>query len=284
MRLGGRVASCIILVVACAVRADQAILAPVADNTLYESATGALSNGAGENFFSGRTGQTTEYLRRGLIRFDLSSIPAGSYVQGVSLTLHCSLSSGGAQAMNLHRVLADWGESTSVAAPPGGLGAPAAAGDATWLHTFSPTGFWGTAGGDFASTSSANTVVNAANAFYVWGSTPALVADVQAWVDGSAMNHGWIVLGNELLSNSAKRFESRENVNPLQRPSLSVTYLPPLPGDANCDGSVTDADVLPMVDALLAQYFDCDIRRADTNSDGFVDGRDISAFLTTLMP
>lgn len=284
MCLGGRFASCIFLFAACAVRADQAILAPVADNTLYESATGALSNGAGENFFSGRTGQTTEYLRRGLIRFDLSSIPAGSYVQGVSLTLYCSLSSGGAQAMNLHRVLADWGESTSVAAPPGGLGAPAAAGDATWLHTFSPTGFWGTAGGDFAPASSANTVVNAANAFYVWGSTPALVADVQAWVDGSAMNHGWIVLGNELLSNSAKRFDSREHVNTAQRPSLVVTYLPPLPGDADCSGSVTDADVVPMVAALLGQYSGCDLRRADANSDGEVDGRDISAFLTTLMP
>ncbi len=284
MRLGGRFASCIILFAACAVRADQAILAPVADNTLYESATGALSNGAGEHFFSGRTGQTTDFLRRALIRFDVSSIPAGSYIQSVSLTMHCSLSSGGAQTMNLHRVMSDWGESTSVAAPPGGLGAPAAAGDATWLHTFSPAGFWGTAGGDFAPASSANTVVDAANEFYVWGSTLSLVADVQAWVDGSAMNHGWIVLGNESMTNTAKRFESREASIVAQRPTLTVTYLPPLPGDADCSGSVTDADVWPMVDALLGQYSGCDVRRVDVNSDGFVDGRDISAFLTTLMP
>lgn len=284
MRRGGWFSLSVVLVASLTAHADQAILAPSVDNTLYESATGSLSNGAGENFFSGRTGQSSEYLRRGLIRFDLSSIPAGSYIQSVSLTLHCSLSSGGAQTMGLHRVLADWGESTSIAAPPGGLGAPAAPGDATWLHTFSPSSFWSTAGGDYSGAVSASAVVNAPGMLYVWGPTPALTADVQAWVDSATPNFGWMMIGNESLTNTAKRFDSRENVNVAHRPSLAVTYLPLLPGDSDCDGLVTDADVAPMVDAMLGQYSGCDIRRADTNSDGFVDGRDISAFLTVLMP
>ncbi|MBI5765094.1 MAG: DNRLRE domain-containing protein [Planctomycetes bacterium] len=284
MSLGGRVGLATLLFIVATVRADQLNLQPSKDNTLYESATGALSNGAGENLFSGKTGQPTGSLRRALLQFDVSSIPAGSYVQGVTLTMHCSLSSGGTQVMSLHRVTADWGESTSIAAPPGGLGAPAAPGDATWLHTFSPSDFWATPGGDFAAASSASAIVAAADAYYVWGPTASLVADVQSWVDGAAMNHGWIMLGNESLSNSAKRFESRESIDSSQRPSLTVTYLPPLPGDADCSGSVTDADVLPLVGALLGQYSGCDERRADTNSDGFLNGRDISAFLTILMP
>ena len=42
------------------------------DNTLYEDANGLTSNGAGQYFFTGKT--ATSSLRRGLIKFDLSSI------------------------------------------------------------------------------------------------------------------------------------------------------------------------------------------------------------------
>ncbi len=270
-----------VLVCAGLLCADQVSLPASADNTLYESATGSLSNGAGENLFAGRTGQPIGSFRRALIRFDVSTIPAGSFIQSVTLTLHCSTSSGGAQVMGLHRVLADWGESTSDAAPPEGLGAPAAVGDATWLHTFSPTSFWVTAGGDFVAGASASMTVDLTSAFYTWGSTPEMAADVQAWVDAPAINHGWVIVGNESVLNSAKRFESRENPNAAQRPVLVVTYLPMLPGDANCDGAVTVEDVPLFVEALLdaSTYTGCDIGRVDVNGDGAVDGRDVESLV-----
>ena len=62
---------------------------PNKDNTLYESATGTVSNGAGSYFFAGatRNGQ----IRRGAISFDVAgNIPAGSTITGVVLTLHVS--------------------------------------------------------------------------------------------------------------------------------------------------------------------------------------------------
>ena len=69
-------------------------LAPVADNTLYESSTAApaqqLSNGAGQNFYVGTTGQGANELRRGAIRFDLSSVPAGSTIRSATLALTMS--------------------------------------------------------------------------------------------------------------------------------------------------------------------------------------------------
>src|SRR5438105_14155986 len=66
-------------------------LAPVADNTLYEDASGNLSNGAGTHFYVGNTNQTVAAdARRGLLRFDLSAIPAGSTIHTATLTLRVS--------------------------------------------------------------------------------------------------------------------------------------------------------------------------------------------------
>src|SRR5262249_19777300 len=56
------------------------------DNTLYHDESGALSNGAGEFFFVGNT--FNGVLRRGLVMFDLESIPPGLTINNASLTLH----------------------------------------------------------------------------------------------------------------------------------------------------------------------------------------------------
>src|SRR5262245_35810555 len=50
-------------------------LSPSKDNTLYFSATGQWSNGAGQYIFCGRN--VLGEQRRAVIAFDLSSIPAG---------------------------------------------------------------------------------------------------------------------------------------------------------------------------------------------------------------
>ena len=55
------------------------------DNTLYQDTIGGLSNGAGPTFLMGKTGGGS--IRRGLIEFDLSAIPAGSIIDSVSLNL-----------------------------------------------------------------------------------------------------------------------------------------------------------------------------------------------------
>src|SRR5215510_4668624 len=68
--------------------ADSVTLGASHDNMLIESATGALSNGAGDVLAAGRTGQFIGSIRRGLISFDVSSsVPAGSTISSVELTL-----------------------------------------------------------------------------------------------------------------------------------------------------------------------------------------------------
>lgn len=211
---------------ATAARAQTTVMInPGKDNTLYEHAAGALSNGAGKYFFAGKTGAGA--IRRGLLQFDLIGfVPPTSTVIEVTLTMNMSRTITGEHDVSLHRLLSDWGEGDSAAPGEEGGGTTASPGDATWLHTFFNTSFWNAAGGDFVATPSASEPVNALG-FYTWGSTPEMVADVQSWVDDPSANFGWILVGNESLSSSAKRFDSRQNLTPANRPVLTVTYMPP---------------------------------------------------------
>lgn len=185
------------------------------DNSMY-SESGSLSNGAGDFLFAGRNGQSN--IRRALIKFDLSSIPSGSTISAVTLTLRGS--NGGPSAVELHRLTSDWGEGASDAAGPEGMGAMAQPNDATWLNTFFSALFWTTPGGDFASTISAVTNVDE-GVTSSWTSTQ-MIDDVQQWIDGANPNFGWIMIGDEINAGEAVRMNSRENSsNP---PNLSITY------------------------------------------------------------
>ncbi|HEX9636660.1 MAG TPA: DNRLRE domain-containing protein, partial [Acidobacteriota bacterium] len=208
------------------VAADQVQIPAQKDNTLYQDAGGALSNGAGGYLFCGQT--QAFGTRRGLIAFDVAgSIPPGSTIQNAVLTLYMSRTISGPQPVGLHPVLADWGEGTSDATGPEGDGAPAEPGDATWLHTFFATDFWSAAGGDFAAQTSAVQSVDG-EAAYSWGSTAEMVADVQSWLDNPAGNFGWLLLGDEAVMPSAKRFNSRQHADGATQPLLTVDFLPPI--------------------------------------------------------
>jgi hypothetical protein len=199
-------------------------LAPNKDNTLYEDGSGSLSNGVGTFLFSGRI--LSGELRRALLAFDIAAnIPAGSTINSVTLTLHVSNSTSGNQSTSLRRLLANWGEGGSNASGAEGMGISAMSGDATWLHTFYNTTFWTSAGGDFAGSASATALVGG-DGFYTWGSTAQMVADVQGWLDNPASNNGWIVIGNEAVVQTAKRFDSKENPTAGNRPVLMIDYSP----------------------------------------------------------
>jgi hypothetical protein len=204
-----------------------------ADNTLYQVSSSdpaqQLSNGAGPTLFAGDTNQTTNNIRRGLIKFDLSGVPMGSTITSATLTLHVAKAvSSVSQTMALSRALDAWGEGTSISGGGGGggAGAPATTGDATWFYAILPTQTWTTPGGDFASTASASTAVNGTG-FFSWAGS-GLSADVQQWVNNPAGNFGWAVTGNESATGTAFQFDSRENSVAGNRPTLAVTYTPPL--------------------------------------------------------
>ncbi len=172
------------------------------DNTLYEDATGALSNGAGQYFFVGKTGPTTNSIRRGVIAFDIAGhIVPGSIIVSATLRLNMSRTIAGPEPVELHPLTAGWGEGTSNAPGEGGSGTAATSGDATWIHSFYASNLWTTPGGDFVVTASATTTVGSAG-FYTWGTTTDMVADVQAWLDTPAANFGWLLLEGRLQHNA----------------------------------------------------------------------------------
>jgi hypothetical protein len=224
----------------------QVTLSPSKDNTLYESVAGELSNGAGQHFFVGRTNQPANSIRRALIAFDIAGhIPANSTILSATLTLNMSQTTSTSHTVSLHRVTADWGEGTSMAAGNEGSGAPSTTGDATWLHRFFDTILWSSLGGDFVATPSAETSVGALGT-YTWGSTQAMVNDVQQWLNTPGSNFGWLLKGNEATQPTSKRFDSRENTNPALRPVLTVTYQPTL--------DVGEHDGLPKRFALYQNF------------------------------
>src|SRR6266850_5606288 len=196
-------------------------ITPSKDNTLYEydPAEGDHSNGAGFHFFAGENGMGE--LRRGVLAFDVGgTIPVGSTITAVSLTMNMSMTPTGARTVELHKLLADWGEGTSHAPMGEGDGAPATPNDATWRHRFFDSVFWTAQDGDFSATVSASQSVGATG-HYTWSSAQ-MVADVQSWLDNPASNSGWLVLGDETTIATAKRFDTRESASP---PMLTIEFM-----------------------------------------------------------
>lgn len=206
------------------VEAGSVTLAPSKDTTLYEASSDYPSNGSGQHFFAGSTGRGS--VRKALLAFDVAGvIPEGATINSVALTLNMSRTQAGAEDIALHRLLADWGEGVSDAASNEGGGTAAATGDATWVHTVFDTQEWETEGGNFAAQAAATQRVSEVGQ-YTWASTDEMVADVQSWLDDASTNFGWLLLGNEATTQTSKRFDSRENGTPGNRPVLDVEYTP----------------------------------------------------------
>jgi len=252
---------------------DSATIFADRDTTIIQPSGGEWSLGAAWNFYVGRVGSNGGgTIRRGIIRFPVSSIPPGSTITSVTVNLYMSKGQGGSQNISFKRCLSDWGEGVSFAF--GGAGAFPETNDVTWTKRFYPSVGWTTPGGDFAATASA--VKSVGNpGWYAFGPSAGLTADVQSWVNGTQANFGWVITGNEVTLQSAKRFESHETTAIAWRPTMVVVYTPPIPGDINGDGSVNGADLA----AVLGAWGACGGCSADLNGDGVVDGGDLAVVL-----
>ncbi|MCH8153135.1 MAG: hypothetical protein IH830_12290 [Planctomycetes bacterium] len=183
-------------------------------------------------------------------------------------------------------------------------------GDATWLHTFFPDQFWANQGGDFDPTVRASQSVGTCPGpcdpvvAHTWGSTPQMVADIQGWLDNPPTNFGWLLLGDEGASNSAKRFASRVFANQKHWPMFNVEFSPPPLPTADItgpggepDGCVDAFDLGAMLGAWCSAVNDpnppsppcenctsanlavADISGASNVPDGCVDAFDLAKLL-----
>lgn len=218
---------------------------PVKDNSMF-SENNAASNGAGIEFFVGRTGTHAGLVnRRALLQFELASIPAGSVIESASLSVTCTKAPpAGSRAPNpiqLRKCMATWGEGGSIS--NGGAGATATAGDATWTCRFasgsgSCSQAWATTGGDFSPVISSTVTVNDIG-LYTFPGSPSLVADIQAWIDAPAVNFGWVLTGDEITPFSTRAFHSKEGS--LVATTLTITYSPALCTTNTWTGEISSA-------------------------------------------
>lgn len=197
------------------IHVPAAVLTLAPSQDAYISEHSELPTGLSAELVIGTQGISAELAHnRGLIRFDgLVQIPAGAVITSVTLKLNVNKVPLGAPeaTFDLHRMLAGWDDLES-----------------TWTTRLGADA-WTTPGGaggiDFADTVSASVDIPFA-ALYTFGSTPALIEDVTAWVNDPSSNHGWMIkTADEDLALSARRFAANDGL--FNRPSLEVSYEVP---------------------------------------------------------
>ena len=149
-------------------------------------------------------GDSTNFL----IKWDLSSIPAGSTINSVQIDI---IQSGvvGADVISCHRLLRNWVVS-----------------EATW-NIYSTGNSWSTAGGsndlDRSSTVSASLSVGDTTGTKSWLTTAQLVSDVQNFVDGTQSNYGWWFTSAQNGSHY-HIFRSSNDATATNRPKITIDY------------------------------------------------------------
>lgn len=201
------------------------------DTTIFANNVNNSAGGAPAMFAGTDDASAT---KRALLAFNFSSIPAGSIINNVQLTLTLAKTAGdvttGNQTISLFKLGDSWDEGSAglgqtVAASEQGFAA--SVGDATWNARSFPSPTWTTAGGDVASFSATTLVGATVNTGYTWTNTAALDADVQGWVNNPSSNFGWLLVNsNESNADTYRAFYTKEGIF---QPQLQITYTAPVP-------------------------------------------------------
>jgi poly(3-hydroxybutyrate) depolymerase len=150
---------------------------------------------------------------RGLLKFDLGTIPPQADIKSAYLTLYLnSVSGGGSIRVGLYRLLAPWVDQ-----------------EATW-NLASVGQPWAIAGAQSAGNDydpiPIDEEVAYPNALCSFNVKPV----VKDWLTGSVTNEGVVILGPDIGSGSTRyRFDSSESGSPSRRPRLDVWYMLPTP-------------------------------------------------------
>lgn len=245
----------VIALTAVPLRGEQLAIGPSQDATIFfntETQASPTANGAGQSLFVGLINappNSTNGIRRGLIAFDIASAiqtlgvqPFDVQLDSVQLAMLVTKEAAGPNTadISLHRLQSAWTTGASAAGSASGGFNTALDHDATWYYASFPNQRWNNAGGDFAPSASATSTVGATTNAR-WESV-GMLADVQSWLDRPSENFGWMLVGNETIQQSVKRFASKEALAAANRPRLLVNFTRLVPGDTDGNGKVDIVD------------------------------------------
>lgn len=157
------------------------------------------------------------YLRRVLIKFDLSSIPSNAIVSSATLSLYYySGTDGVSSTTKIYRQLKDWVES-----------------QASWNNYKTDTA-WTEAGGFHADDCEQTEIgsVTISDQTYEWKNISLTASKVQEWISGTLTNNGLLLMGAEDVNNALKYFYSSDYTDDTSlRPKFEVVYTVPTSGN-----------------------------------------------------
>lgn len=188
-------------------------------DTLIYSANANTDYGAFVRINSGSELATVHH--RGIVKFDLSSIPANSTIRLASAKLYCETEASTTdRTVNFHRSLVQWFEgSGSAVTPP--------VGDASvWNYkNYNGSVAWGAAGGqantDYVSSATAGVSITGTGVVFSWN----VIADIQRFADGAATNYGWwLINASQGTANSYKGFTSSAGATTANRPLIILEW------------------------------------------------------------
>ncbi len=243
---------------------------PSSDAMIFGTSAGAdtgNASGMGPAFFAGADGSGN--VKRSLLEFNLSAIPADATITNVTLTLYLAQVAGSAgstgtvtntkdRQLGLYDMLQPWTEGTSGSPTSNNVGGSGQGyarvnGDVTWDYASYNSNpnlavLWnnnGTAlhGGNVSTIESSlldvpigSSLVFAAP--FAWSSA-GMVADVQGWVDGVLPNDGWMLKSDNLetTATSFLGFYSKDGAAAVGSlgltPALAITFTVPSPEPAS---------------------------------------------------
>lgn len=195
------------------------------DTSVYQGSP-TFNYGITTTIFSGAYNTLGTQKIRGLLQFDISSLPVGATLTAATLTLYLE-SVFNATSVNIEarRGLTQWYEGAKNGAAPD-VGQDGsnwnyrnANGNVAWAG-----GAGGGSGSDWsASITSQNAITNVTGA-YNWD----VLTDVNAWYGGTATNYGhWFRSSGEANLNTVKLFTSSDGATAGNRPKLVITYTLP---------------------------------------------------------
>jgi hypothetical protein len=203
-------------------------------------------------------------VQRSLVKFDVSSLPAGTQLSSATLYLYsydAAQVKGNTGFYGVYPLACDWADT-----------------QVTWNIAKTGTN-WITAGGDFAAAPDATSPKQAvAGVWYPFDVT----ARVQEWQVSPTGNFGWLVKCTDEMLHNQDRFYQSESALTALRPKLVVSDLAPAaPSDIDADGVVDVMDLLIFVDSFAAilgtdRNYD---PRCDFSGDGAVDVVDLLTFV-----